>query len=147
MHVEYGARMKVVVKQWVQRIRQRGVKIRYLLLDKGFYSARVPSYLERAKLGYLIPILLRGRKKKDKKAPATGMRALPKKNNGYDRQTITGEDGKRKKAQLTINVCVATKTTCTRKQARNVARSCWSPSAKFAIRGGKFASVSCPAAA
>ena len=109
MHVEYGVSMKEVVKQLVQLIRRRGIKIRYLLLDKGFYSVSVLSYLQRAKLGYIIPILLRGRKTKDKKAPPTGMRALLKKNNGYYRQTITGQDGNRKKAQLTINVCVTSK--------------------------------------
>ena len=109
MHVEYGASMKEVVPQLVKLIRRRGIKIHYLLLDKGFYSVRVLSYLKRAELGYIIPVLLRGRKKKDKKAPPTGMRTLLKKKNGYYRQTITGEDGNRKKAQLTINVCVASK--------------------------------------
>jgi putative transposase len=109
MHVEYGTSMKEVVKQLVQLIRRRGITIRYLLLDKGFYSVSVLSYLQRAKLGYIVPILLRGRKAKDKKAPPTGMRTLLKKNNGYYRQTITGQDGKRKKTQLTINVCVTSK--------------------------------------
>jgi len=109
MHVEYGVSMKEVVRQLVGLIRRRGIKIRYLLLDKGFYSVSVLSYLKRAKLGYIVPILLRGRQKKDKKAPPSGIRALLKKNNGYYRQTITGQDGKRKKARLTINVCVASK--------------------------------------
>ena len=119
MHVEYGASMKEVVKQLVQLIRRRGIKIRYLLLDKGFYSVRVLSYLKRAKLGYIVPILLRGRQKKDKKAPTSGMRALPKKKNGYYRQTITGKDGKRKKVQLTINVCVASKDYLHEKTGKN----------------------------
>ena len=109
MPVEYGVRMKDVVQKLVKLIRRRGIKIRYLLLDKGFYSVSVLSYLQRAKLGYIVSILLRGRKKKDKKAPPTGMRALLKKNNGYYRQTITGKDGNTKKAQLTINVCVTSK--------------------------------------
>ena len=34
MHVEYGVSMKEVVKQLGQLIRRRGIKIRYLLLDK-----------------------------------------------------------------------------------------------------------------
>jgi len=109
MHVEYGTSMKKVVEQMVKLIRQRGIKIRYLLLDKGFYSVSVLSYLQNANLGYIVPILLRGRKKKDKKAPPTGMRALLRKKNGYYRETITGKDGEKKKAQLTINVCVASK--------------------------------------
>ena len=80
-----------------------------MLLDKGFYSVSVLSYLKSENLGHIIPILLRGRKKKDKKAPPTGMRALLRKKNGYYRQTITGKDGEKKKAQLTITVCVASK--------------------------------------
>lgn len=119
MHVEYGTSMKDVVKQLVRLIRRRGIKIRYLLLDKGFYSVSVLSYLKRANLGYIIPILLRGRRKKDKKAPPSGMRALLKKKNGYYRQTITGQDGQRKKARLTINVCVATKDYLHEKTGKN----------------------------
>jgi hypothetical protein len=80
-----------------------------LLLDKGFYSISVLSYLKRVKLGYIIPILLRGRKKKGKQSPPTGMRALLTKKNGYYRRTITGKNGNTKKAQLAINVCVASK--------------------------------------
>jgi hypothetical protein len=109
MRIEYGASMKEVVQQLVQQIRRRGIKIRYLLLDKGFYSISVLSYLKRAKLGYIIPILLRGRKKKGKQSPPTGMRALLTKKNGYYRRTITGKNGNTKKAQLAINVCVASK--------------------------------------
>jgi len=119
MRVEYGARMKEVVKQLVGRIRQRGIKIRYLLLDKGFYSVAVLSYLQRAKLGYIIPVLLRGRQKRDKKAPPTEMRTLLKKKNGYYRQTITGADGQRKKARLTIRVCVASKDYLHEKTGKN----------------------------
>ena len=105
MRVEHGVGMKEVVQRLVQLIRRRGIKIRYLLLDKGFYSVGMLSYLKRAKLGYIIPILLRGRWNKSK-AP-TGLRALLRKKNGHYRQTITGKDGKRKQAHLTINVCVA----------------------------------------
>ena len=109
MFVEKGTSMKEVVQRMVQLIRRRKIKIRLLLLDKGFFSVHVLSYLKRAKLGYVIPVMVRGRKKKDSKAPLTGLRALMKKKNGYYRQTITGKDGKRKKARLTITVCMASK--------------------------------------
>jgi putative transposase len=109
MFVEAGASMKEVVQKLVEIIRRRGIKIRFLLLDKGFYSVSVLSYLKRAKIGYVVPIILRGRKKADPHAPLTGMRLLLKNNNGYYRRTITGKDGKRKKARLTITVCVASK--------------------------------------
>ncbi|MGH7930032.1 MAG: ISH3 family transposase [Candidatus Binatia bacterium] len=109
MRVEYGVGMKEVVQKLVQLVRRQGVKIRYLLLDKGFYSVSVLSYLKRANIGYIVPIVPRGRRKKDKNAPPSAMRKLLKKNNGYYRQIITGRDGKRKKARLKINVCVASK--------------------------------------
>lgn len=107
--VEYGMGMKEVVQALMQMIRQRGINTRYLLLDKGFYSVSVLSYLKRVKLGYIVPIILRGRKKQDPEAPVTGMRALLKKKNGYYRETIEGQDGNRKKAKLQIKVCVASK--------------------------------------
>lgn len=108
-HVPARTPMKDVVQQLVQEIRRQGLKIRFLLLDKGFYSVHVLSYLKRARLGYIVPIVLRGRKKKDKNAPPSGMRTLLKRKNGYYQQTITGRDGKRKQARLTIRVCVASK--------------------------------------
>jgi hypothetical protein len=109
LYVEYGTSMKEVVQDLLQTVRRRGIKTRYLLLDKGFYSVSVLSYLKRVKTGYVVPIILRGRKKKAPKTPATGMRALLKKKNGYYSETIQGQDGKRKKAKLKITVCVASK--------------------------------------
>lgn len=109
MFVPAGTSMKEVVQTLVRMVRRRGLTIRYLLLDKGFYSVSVLSYLKRARLGYVVPLVLRGRKPKDPNAPPRGLRALLKKKNGYYRHTITGKDGKRNKARLTITVCVASK--------------------------------------
>lgn len=109
LYVEYGTSMKEVVQTLMQMIRRRCINVRYLLLDKGFYSVSVLSYLKRVRLGYIVPIILRGRKKKDPEAPVTGMRALLKKKNGHYSETIEGRDGNRKKARLKIKVCVASK--------------------------------------
>jgi putative transposase len=106
--VEYGEAMKVVVQRLLRIVRCRGVKIKYLLLDKGFYSVSVMSYLKRAGHGFVIPVVLRGRKKSDPKAPPTGMRALAKKKNGYYRRKIEGKEGK-KKVATEVTICVASK--------------------------------------
>lgn len=107
--VEYGEAMNDVLQRLLAIVRRRGVKIKFLLLDKGFYSVRVMTYLKRAGHGFIIPVVLHGKKKKAGcKVPPTGMRALLKKKNGYYRQTIEGKDGK-KKVTTEVNVCVASK--------------------------------------
>ncbi|MEO2047831.1 MAG: ISH3 family transposase [Pirellulales bacterium] len=107
VHVEYGEKMKAVVQKLLKIIRSRGVKVRFLLLDKGFFSVEVISYLKRAGHGFIIPAMVRGRKPKGRKK-ATGLRSIQKKKNGYYRHTLHGKiDGKDRSAKVTI--CVASK--------------------------------------
>ena len=108
IHVERGEAMKDVVQRLLKIVRDRGVKVRFLLLDKGFYSVAVISYLKRARYGFIIPVALRGRKPKDPQS-VTGVRALLKKKNGYYRQIITGKRGKNPKATIEVTICVASK--------------------------------------
>ena len=70
--VEYGEAMKDIVQRLIRIVRDRGVKIRYLLLDKGFFSVSVMTYLKRAGHGFIIPVILRGRKSSDPKAAPNG---------------------------------------------------------------------------
>jgi len=107
--VEYGEAMKDVVQRLIRIVRDRGVKIRYLLLDKGFFSVSVMTYLKRAGHGFIIPVVLRGRKKSDPTAPPTGMRAVSKKKNGYYRRTIESRDKNKKKISTEVTICVASK--------------------------------------
>jgi hypothetical protein len=82
IHVEHGEKMKPVVQNLLKIIRSRGVKVRFLLLDKAFFSVEMISYLKRAGYGYTIPAMVRGRKPKGREQ-ATGLRAIQKKNNCY----------------------------------------------------------------
>jgi hypothetical protein len=105
--VEQGEKMKAVVQKLLRILRSRGVKVRFLLLDKAFFSVEVISYLKRAGAGFIIPAVVRGRKPKGRKQ-ATGLRAIQKKKNGYYPHTLHGKiDGKDRGAQVTI--CVASK--------------------------------------
>lgn len=106
-HVEQGEAMKDVVQRLLAIVRRRGVKIKCLLLDKGFFSVEVISYLKRAGHGFIIPAVPRGRKPKRGKKH-TGLRALLKKNHGYYTHTmISNASGKRRSTKVTI--CVASK--------------------------------------
>jgi putative transposase len=105
--VEHGEKMKQVVQRLLDIIRDRRVKIRFLLLDKGFFSVEVIAYLKRVGLGFIIPAMARGRKPGPGKK-ASGLRALSKQRNGYYRHRLQGEvNGKARSAQVTI--CVASK--------------------------------------
>jgi len=109
-HVEYGESMKEVVQRLLAIVRRRGVKIRFLLLDKGFFSVEVIQYLRRARHGFIIPAFVRGRKPKDPKAPPRGLRALLKKKNGYYRETLTsGQTKDKKKTSTKVTICVSSK--------------------------------------
>jgi putative transposase len=106
-HVEQGETMKAVVQRLIATVRRRGVKVKFLLLDKGFSSVEVISYLKRAGYGFIIPAVPRGRKPKRGKK-ATGLRALLKKNHGYYQHTMASNaGGKRRTTKVTI--CVASK--------------------------------------
>jgi putative transposase len=106
-HVERGETMKDVVQRLLVVVRRRNVKIKLLLLDKGFFSVDVISYLKRAGHGFIIPAVARGRKPKRGKKH-TGLRALLKKKHGYYAHTMKSNcDGKRRSTKLTI--CVASK--------------------------------------
>jgi hypothetical protein len=107
IHVEHGATMKSVVQRLLAILRRRRVKIRFLLLDKGFFSVEVISCLKRAGHGFIIPAMARGRKPKGRKK-ATGLRAIQQNKNGYYRHTLRGKiDGKDRGTEVTI--CVASK--------------------------------------
>jgi len=105
--VEKGEKMKPIVQRLLATVRRRQVKIRFVLLDKGFYSVEVISYLKRAQVGFIIPAMVRGRKPKPGKK-ATGLRAIRKKKHGYYQHTLNGKvNGKQRSTKVTV--CVASK--------------------------------------
>lgn len=106
--VERNEPMKDVVQRLLAIVRQRGVKVRFLLLDKGFFSVAVISYLKRAGEKFIIPVVIRGRKPKRNKPPQ-GLRALLQKRDGRYRHTLTGQRVKGKQPKAEISVCVTTK--------------------------------------
>lgn len=105
--VEHGEAMKDVVQRLLGIVRRRGLKIKFLLLDKGFFHVAVIWYLQRAGHGFIIPAVPRGRKPKPPKQP-TGLRLLLKKKDGYYSHLLTGKVG-RKRRSARVTICVATK--------------------------------------
>lgn len=107
VHVEHGEAMKNVLQRLLLILRRRDVPIKFLLLDKGFFSVETLSYLKRARQSFIIPAFARGRRPQGRKK-VTGLRALRNKNHGYYPHTLRSDaGGKRRSTRVTI--CVASK--------------------------------------
>lgn len=105
--VTRSEKMKDVVQRLLRIVRKREVKIKLLLLDKGFFSVSVISYLKRAGLAFVIPVIPRGRKPKPPKK-ATGLRALLRKKHGYYMHTLKSKVGGKTRTTR-VMICVASK--------------------------------------
>jgi putative transposase len=79
-----------------------GVRVRYLLLDRGFWSVNVIRYLQAARRPFLMPVPCRGRKADHLQGPG-GTRVFHlRRKSGWDRYTLTNEQGRR----ATVSICV-----------------------------------------
>ena len=104
MRVEYGEPLKDVVQRLLPIVRRRGLRIKFVLLDKAFFSVAVITCLKRARYGFLIPAVPRGRKPKDPRQ-VRGLRALQKRKNGrYTHTLVSHVGGKRRTADVAIGV-------------------------------------------
>lgn len=89
-----------VLRRLLARIRQIGLKIRYLLLDRGYFNVPVMAFLQDEKLPFLMPVKFSGRRPK-KRRKATGLRAIRRQPAGWYSHTMRSG-----KQQVTFSVCV-----------------------------------------
>jgi len=57
--VEPKEKLVAVVERLLADVRASGVRVRYVLLDRGFYAAEVFDLLERHRLRFVVPVLRR----------------------------------------------------------------------------------------
>ena len=94
---------KTVLQRLMQKVRKLGVKVRFLLLDKEFFSAEVVRYLQAARLAFLTPAFARGRKPKHLQ-PGSLRAFAARKQSGWGRYTWTNKAELRATVELAI-VC------------------------------------------
>ena len=125
--VEYGHRytlaitwvqrhhsMVAVLRRLIARIREIGLKIRRVLLDRAFFNVPVVEFLKEEKLPFLMPVVIRGRApKKGKKV--TGLRWIKRQSAGWYPHTM--KNGKR---EVSISVCVGYRRHRNRKDRKQV---------------------------
>jgi len=77
-----------------------GVRPRYLLLDRGFWSVAVLRYLQAARHAYLMPVPCRGRQADHPKGPG-GTRVFHlRKRSGWGEYTLTDAQKRRVTVRL-----------------------------------------------
>jgi hypothetical protein len=111
--VQYGRRYTVaftwvqrhesmvrVLRRLVARIREIGLKIRRVLLDRAFFNVPVVEFLQDEKLPFLMPVMFRGRRPK-KGRKLTGLRWIKRQPAGWYSHTM-----RNKKQRVTVSICV-----------------------------------------
>jgi hypothetical protein len=104
--------MVTVLERLLAQIREIGVKIKHLLLDRAFFNVPVTEFLKREHLRFLMPVVIRGRRPK-RRTPKTGLHWIKRQGAGWYSHTL--KNGKR---QVTVKVCVAYRTHRNRKDRK-----------------------------
>jgi DDE family transposase len=105
--------MVAVLQRLLARIREIGVKIRVLLLDREFFNTPVMALLQTEKIPFLMPVVISGRrpKKKNSRGTKKSLRWLKRQPAGWYAHTM-----KNRHATATFSVCVAYRTYFSRKK-------------------------------
>jgi Transposase DDE domain len=105
-----------VLRRLLVRIRELGLKIRALLLDRAFFSVGVTDFLQEEEIPFLMPVMFRGRKPKKKtrkKETKKNLRWIKRQKAGRYRHTMNRSEG-----GTPIDVWVSYRTYLNRKTKR-----------------------------
>lgn len=92
-----------VVQRLLEQVRRVGIRERFLLLDRGFYTIDVIQYLQAANAPFLMPVVHRGRRPKDLSAAKGTRRFSSWKQSGWSDHCL--KDSKGRTAQ--VQICVS----------------------------------------
>jgi hypothetical protein len=100
--VTKGEPMAGVVQRLLRVARGAGIRPKYLLLDRGFYSVDVIRFLQHGRHPFLMPLPLRGRKADHPGGPSGSRVFATARRSGWGEHTSTNAAGRR----ATVRVCV-----------------------------------------
>ena len=106
--------MVVVLRRLLTRIREIGLKIKRVLMDRAFFNVPVVEFLQQENLPFLMPVMFRGRKPKKRRA-ATGLHRIRQQPAGWYRHTMQN-----RKREVTVNVCVGYRRHRNRKDGKQI---------------------------
>jgi len=94
------------------RIREKGLKIKRMLLDRAFFNVSVIQFLQDEQIPFLMPVVFRGRRPK-KITKASGLHWIKRQRAGWYSHTL-----KRGRQTATVSVCVSYRTHKNRKDRK-----------------------------
>ncbi|MGH7702152.1 MAG: transposase [Gemmatimonadales bacterium] len=100
VYVRQGDDLADVVKELLRQAAQAGVRPRYLLLDRGFYSVRVLRYLQAARCPFRMPVPAKGRQADHPKGPSNTRLFHLRKRSGWGRHTLPNATGQKATIQI-----------------------------------------------
>jgi putative transposase len=101
-YVRKGEALQQVIQRLLAQAAKAGVRLRYLLLDRGFWSVNVVRYLQAARYPFLMPVPCRGRQADHPKGPGGTRIFHLRKSSGWGHYTLTNNAGRR----ATVSICV-----------------------------------------
>jgi Transposase DDE domain len=102
VYVRKGDDLADVLRTLLRQAAKAGVRPRYLLLDRGFYSVSVVRYLQAARCPFLMPVPAKGRKADHPKGPS-GTRVFHlRQRSGWSHYTLRNAQGQK----ATVQICV-----------------------------------------
>jgi hypothetical protein len=101
-YVRKGQPLAEVVQELLRQAARAGVRPRYVLLDRGFWSVAVIRYLQRARHAFLMAVPCKGRKADHPDGPG-GTRVFHlRRRSGWGEYTLTDA----RKQRATVSICV-----------------------------------------
>lgn len=92
--------MVTVLRRLLARIREIGLKIKRVLVDRAFFNVPVVEFLQAEKLPFLMPVVIRGRAPRQGR-PLTGLRWIKRQPAGWYAYTMRSAT-----RQVAVSVCV-----------------------------------------
>ena len=96
--------MEDVAKELLRQARQVGLGVRFLVLDREFYSVAVIRYLQAARCPFLMPVVCHGRKADHPLGPSGSQVFKAMKRSGWFEYTLT--EAKAPQRTATVSICV-----------------------------------------
>jgi len=102
VYVRKGDDLAAVVRELLRQAAKAGIRPKYVLLDRGFYSVHVIRYLMAARYPFLLPVPARGRKADHPKGPSGSRVFQERKKSGWFQHKLTNAEG----LTATLSICV-----------------------------------------
>jgi hypothetical protein len=102
MAVTRNVTMAEVVRQLLKQVRAAGLTVRFVVLDREFYSVAVVRYLQAARTPFLMPVVCHGRSVDHPNGPSGSQVFKQRKNSGWDQYTLRDAQ----KQTATVSICV-----------------------------------------